>query len=51
MTLKEMGGMRVCDKVWVSSPLIKSQSSLVDEIPWKGSVTIEFLLQDLSLGR
>ena len=28
-----------------------SQSSAVDEAPGRGSVTIEFLLEDLSLGR
>ena len=34
----------------VSSP-VGSQSSPVDEAPGRGSETIEFLLEDLSLGR
>lgn len=55
---EEMGGMKVCHKlclgvVSTSSLLLcgKSQSSLADETPRKGSMTIDFPLEDLSSGR
>ena len=42
--------------VWVHRQLlvscpVMSQSPLIDETPGRGLVTIEFLLEDLSLGR
>lgn len=55
---EEIGGMIVCDKVWLgvvsTSYLLsceKSQLLLVDETFGRGSVTTEFLLEDLCLGR
>ena len=49
---EQTGDMIVCDKVCLAFlSCDRSQSSLVDESLWTGSMTTEFLLEPLSLGR
>lgn len=56
-SLKRIGGklMIVSDEVFPVTTFVAcaiiSQSSLVDETPWEGFMTVEFFLEDLSLGR
>lgn len=51
-----MGDMVACDKVcpgvvFTSSLLSSHRNGLVDKLPGEGVMTIELLLEDLSLGR
>lgn len=54
---EEMGGMIVTKFLWLWCLVLESSSLLRVNLPWRmklparGLMTIEFLLEDLSLGR
>lgn len=49
---EQMGGTIVCDKApLVSSPAVRGNLPRLMKLSGRGLITIEFLLEDLSLGR